>query len=383
MKPFINSSKAEKWSFKFNHPFHLIKYIDFMERMIYPPEKNNQMRTILLFFLTSAVNLLAQNNNGTTSIFEKICTEARVTGAVLVKLDSNEMKTPQVFGIRNAVTKEKITATTIFEAASLSKPVFAQLIFKLAENKVIDLNKPLVEYLPLKAISDNRFSKVTATHVLTHTTGLPNWIKKRKDAQLKFEPGSEFRYSGEAYRYLQRVVESLTNKSIDELMSEYIFQPYDMPNSSFSFNDTSLNCAIPHNSKEEPQIKKLTGRFASAASSLHTTIEDYAKFLLMVKEDTSFFSTTIEVDQKFHISWGMGVGIETQDADTIIWHWGNNWNTFKSFFAYSMEKQTGYVILTNSENGHSIMDEINKLILNTELQFPDWLGYKQRNITGK
>lgn len=315
-----------------------------------------------------------------SNFFDKICMKANVTGAVFSRIDSLGIAELQTFGLRNSKTKKAITTSTIFEAASLSKPVFSSLVFRLVENEILNLDKPLTQYLPFDAVSDPRLKEVTARHVLNHTTGLPNWINKTDNVKLKFTPGSKFNYSGEGYLYLQRVLEHITQQSIDDLMTKYVFKPCGMANSSFSFNDTIGNYANSHDKKGVVQKKKITGKFTSAASSLHTTIEDYSNFILKYIQDTTVFATSIPVDKKLNLSWGLGVGIETHNSETFIWHWGNNWNTFRSVFVYSLKEQKGYVLLTNSENGHRIIQEINKLIFNKELQFPKWLGYKQITI---
>ena len=342
------------------------------------------MKTPVFILLLIGLSLETSGQESYDSLlFNKICAEANITGAAFSELDSSGVVELKTYGVRNYESKQPITTNTIFEAASLSKPVFSALVFKLAENQLINLDKPLTQYLPFNTVSDPRIKEVTARHVLSHTAGLPNWINKTENAKLKFDPGSKFSYSGEGYLYLQRVLEHLTQKSINELMTEYIFDPYDMVNSSFKFNDTLEDYAHPHDKKGNLLKKKLTGKYTSVASSLHTTIEDYSKFILKYKADTSIFQTTIQVDKKKNLFWGLGCGYELHNSDTLIWHWGNNWNTFRSVFVYSLNEQKGYVLLTNSENGHRVLQELNRSMFNKTLQFPKWLGYKQTTIANK
>jgi CubicO group peptidase (beta-lactamase class C family) len=335
---------------------------------------------ILIFFLLGMFSNVQGQELTEYLIFDKICAEANITGAVFSELDSMEIVGLRTFGFRNSETKEVVTSATLFEAASLSKPVFSTLVFRLSENEIINLDKPLIQYLPFEAVSDPRLREVTARHVLMHTSGLPNWTNKTDNVKLKFAPGSKFSYSGEGYLYLQRVIERITQKPIDELMMEYVFKPYNMTNSSFSFNDSLGNYAKPHDKNGNTLEKKLTGTSTSAASSLHSTIEDYSKFVIKFISDTTIFQKSIQVDKKMNLSWALGAGFEVQGSDTLVWHWGNNWNTFRSVFVYSLEKQKGYVLFTNSENGHRILQELNKLVFDQELQFPKWLGYKQITI---
>ena len=107
------------------------------------------------------------------------------------------------YGIRNNDTGDSVNTKTLFDAASMSKPVTAYLTLKLHEREKIELDTPLVNYLQGKIIfKDERYKLITARMVLTHTTGLPNWGKK-----LINEPGATFGYSGEGYVYLGKVLE--------------------------------------------------------------------------------------------------------------------------------------------------------------------------------
>ena len=111
----------------------------------------------------------------------------------------------------NVDTRAVLDEQSIFEAASLSKPVFAYFVMKLVDKGQLNLDTPLYKYMPYPDIEkDERYKFITARMVLTHQTGLPNWRYfdladssmhiKRGDLYLKFTPGTNFSYSGEAYR---------------------------------------------------------------------------------------------------------------------------------------------------------------------------------------
>ena len=123
----------------------------------------------------------------------------------------------------------QVTGDTVFEAASLSKPVFASIVMQLAAEGAIDLTRPLVAYLPLPNPADERAKIITATHVLSHSSGWRNWRNSRDVAlTADFPPGSKFSYSGEGYFFLQRVVEKLTGKGLPRLARERVFVPLGM-----------------------------------------------------------------------------------------------------------------------------------------------------------
>ena len=99
---------------------------------------------------------------------------ASVPGVSVAIID-RDRTTTQGFGVTRASGSDAVNADTVFEAASLSKPVFAYLVLQLAGENVIDLDKPLGEYLALPNAADSAARPITARHVLSHTTGWRNW----------------------------------------------------------------------------------------------------------------------------------------------------------------------------------------------------------------
>ncbi len=138
---------------------------------------------------------------------------ARIPGLSLAELRDGELVRVEVIGVADAASGEPVSEATLFEAASLSTPVFATIVLRLVERGEIDLDRPLVEYLVNERIDDPRGDRITARMVLSHRSGLPNWGGER--LELAFDPGTAFNYSGEGYVYLQRVVEDLTGVSLD------------------------------------------------------------------------------------------------------------------------------------------------------------------------
>jgi len=128
---------------------------------------------------------------------------------------------------------EDASAETLFEGASLGKPLFAYGVLRLVDAKVLDLDRPLYQYLPIPDADNDRMRRVTPRHVLSHTTGLPNWRQQPGPLAPAFEPGQKFSYSGEGYFYLQRVVEAVTGKPFNRFMREQVLDPLGMKQSSY------------------------------------------------------------------------------------------------------------------------------------------------------
>ena len=99
------------------------------------------------------------------------------------------------FGVKDKKTREPVRTDTVFEAASLSKPVFTYGVLKLVDQGKLDLDTPLSSYLPKPYVPDERVGKITARLVLSHRTGFPNWRGSDGLLPIYFSPGERFSYS--------------------------------------------------------------------------------------------------------------------------------------------------------------------------------------------
>src|SRR5262245_47074026 len=123
------------------------------------------------------------------------------------------------FGRTDGDGSPAVNASTVFEAASLSKPVFAYLVMLLVQDNAIDLDKPLDSYLGTPDVPGNALAAtITARHVLSHTTGYRNWRFNDSHTLVPdFTPGERWQYSGEGYFELQRTIEKITGKTLTDL----------------------------------------------------------------------------------------------------------------------------------------------------------------------
>ena len=160
----------------------------------------------------------------------------------------------RAFGVTVANSADAVTADTIFEAASLSKPVFASIVLSLVREGVFDLDRPLSEYLELPNPADARARTITARHALSHTAGWRNWRFARDHTlTADFDPGARFSYSGEGYYFLQRAVERVTGRGLLRLARERIFGPLGMTRTGFMWSpELDGNVARPHSNRGQP-----------------------------------------------------------------------------------------------------------------------------------
>ncbi len=294
---------------------------------------------------------------------------ALIPGLAVAVIRSGELYWSRGFGVRSTSNKKPVTKDTIFAAASLNKPLFAYAVLKLVEQGKLDVDAPLTQYTTKPYIPDPRIKLVTIRRVLSHTTGFPNWSGD-DPLTIKFQPGTKFSYSGEGFLYLQKVVEEITQQPLHQYLNDSLLAPLQMRNSSLIWQSAFQATASDGHNRKGKALPMGKPKLGSAAGSLRTTAEDYAKFLIammkpgtvdspMLTEDslTNMLQPQIQIN-KF-LDWGLGWGLEKVGDERFFWHWGDL-VTFKSFTLANYESGSGIVIFTNSQNGLKICSKIVK-----------------------
>jgi CubicO group peptidase (beta-lactamase class C family) len=282
--------------------------------------------------------------------------KTRATALSVAVLHGPHVVFQQSLGIVDEKTNKLVDERTVFRTASLSKPVFAYLVMKLVDEGLLDVDKPLYQYLqrPLYEYpdyadlkGDERYKLLTARILLSHQSGFPNWrrINRSRRLDFKFNPGKMFKYSGEGYRLLQFILEEMTDKGFNKLAKEKIFLPLGMTNTSFvwerRFDD---NFAVNLRTGLRRFLEG-TKTFPNAAYSLLTNTADYAKFLLAVMNGSDLKSKTLEmmlepqvditskslhapqgtnprIHETIHLAWSMGWGRFHCPQGEAIFHVG-------------------------------------------------------------
>lgn len=353
------------------------------------------MRRIHLYLVISGVILLflpscrTKQSLGETLETEipKLMEAADIPGLSIALIKDGEIVWSGSFGVRSRETNEPVDENTIFEAASLTKTVTAATALKLVERGLLELDTPLSEYLPYpKLADDERYKKITARHVLTHTTGLPNWGNR-----LLRSPGELYGYSGEGFLYLGRTLEKLTGMTLEELARKEIFEPLGMTRTSYVWNELyAANGASGHDRHGfSNPLRQRTD--PNGGASLLTTAKDYATFLCAIMNDQLLEPETIAMMLMPHvkatsrreegkldenISWGFGWGIQPGNTENGFWHWGDN-GDLRAFTVAYKEKKEGLVFFANSENLFSIAESLISLVIDDPQYAFGWLTYKR------
>jgi CubicO group peptidase (beta-lactamase class C family) len=330
----------------------------------------------------------------------RLITEAGVPGLAAASIRGGRIDRYLCCGVRRAHSRALVDETTVFEAASLTKPVFAHAALQLVDQGLLSLDVPLGDILPDYVPGDARASTITPRQVLSHSAGLPNWRNAEWPLKTHFPPGDRFSYSGEGYLYLQKAVEAITAKPAHILVEELVLAPFAMTQSSLIWDFRfDLNRAYPHDDFGRAALSFKPGE-ANAAWSLQTTAQDFARFLLAVLGGARLKSETaalwlrphIEVRHKrpqclgpddddlaTGVAWGLGWGLEP--AKGIFFHWGDI-NGSRAFTIGSIADRCALVIFTNSAMGFSIMPDLLAQFWPGDRPSLAWLNYPRHDAPG-
>jgi CubicO group peptidase (beta-lactamase class C family) len=353
---------------------------------------------------TAPIAMNAATEAGLKRDIPVLMEKAGVPGLSIAVIRGGKTAWMETFGVRNADTKKPVASDTMFNVGSLSKPVFAYGVLKLVDAGKLKLDEPLAPYLPPDyTAGDPRFKQITARIVLSHRTGFPNWPGDGQPLVIHFTPGERFSYSGAGMVFLQKAVEKITGKPLNDYMQEAVFAPLGMKHSSYVWNPAFENeVAVGHNVVGAP-VDLFKAEQANAAASLATTAEDYAIFLDAVLQKKGLKPATLQEMEAKQIAvdpacsncvegtpsgklstsvfWGLGFGIEQTADGESLWHWGDN-GVFKAFFVVRPATKSGVVYMTNSENGLSIARQILAKTLGGEQPAFDWLKYDNYDAPG-
>lgn len=290
---------------------------------------------------------------------------------------------------------EPVDENSVFQVASVSKWVTSFGILNLVEQGKLDLDAPIDQYLTRWHLPESEFDneKVTIRRLLSHSSGLVDGmgyygfapdeevqsieqsLTKASDApysdgvaKVGYEPGTEYQYSGAGYTILQLIIEEVTGQSFQEYMTQAVFEPLNMDNSTFVLSEKpGLKLAQLYN--EDGTISPPIKFTALAAASLYTTTADLSKFMManiagnkVLKQETIAKMTAPETYRNNIPVYGLGPHLYSQkDKNSkIVGHDGSSARPLINTAArIDIKSKDGIIILEmgNQNIASSMADE--------------------------
>lgn len=328
----------------------------------------------LLTLFAGSTPTYAQTNKPVDLSFEQKLPEwmkeTNVPAVGVGIIENNKLKYVKVFG---ALRKDGPPAppNTIFQVASLTKPVVEILTLKLVSEGKWKLDEPLAQYwVDPDVQNDPRHKTLTTRHVVTHQSGFSNWRWLNASKKLEFlaDPGTKVNYSGEGLEYLARALEKKFNQPLEQIAQKHLFQAYGMRETRFFWDATmdESRFAVAHNKEGKPyDVRKYTT--ASAADLLMTTVEDYGRFAVNVLEGKGLSKAVFDDMVRpqvpypsgknlfFGLGWMLMPDLSTGEYALI--HTGSDpgVNTVVVLFPKS---KRGLIVFTNGDNGTQVWTRI-------------------------
>ncbi|MFU8969721.1 serine hydrolase [Chryseobacterium sp. CY353] len=256
---------------------------------------------------------------------------------------------------------------SLFNVASLTKPVTAMTVLRLVSLGKWNLDEPIEKYWVDPDIAkDARHKKLTTRMILSHQTGFPNWRTLAKDKKLSFdfEPGKKYQYSGEGFEYLRKALENKFHKSLEDLAKEMIFQPLNMNSTSYIWNKKLESKNVFGYDREGKLYDIVKNRTANAADDLMTSVEDYSKFLVSVMNNDLLSKAVFEemktkqVKTKQNKYFGLGFEIYDLENNEIALSHGGSDKGVNTIAIILPKTKQGLVIFTNVDDGYKIYETI-------------------------
>ena len=327
---------------------------------------------LLLTLIVGIHETYAQTPTTNTTFEQKLpgwMEDTNVPAVGIGLIENGKLKYIKVFGALKKDTPAP--ANTIFQVASLTKPVVEILTLQLVSSGQWKLDEPLANYwIDPDVQNDPRHKKLTTRHVLTHQSGFENWRSMSASKKLEFiaDPGTNVNYSGEGLEYLRRALEKKFKQPLEQLARKRLFQPFGMKHTRF-FWDVSMDesrFAVAHNKDGKPyEIHKNTT--ANAADLLLTTVEDYGKFAVNVLKGKGLSKPVFDdmVRPQAHstrgrsMSFGLGwmVMSNLSTGEYALIHTGSDPGV-STVIVLLPKSQRGLIVFTNGDNGTQVWTKI-------------------------
>lgn len=336
-----------------------------------------------------------------------------VPGVSIAVIHEGKLEWAGGYGVAEAPAGPPVDKETLFQAASISKPVTALAALRLVQAGVLDLDAdagPLLKSWQLPQSPLARTEKVTLRRLLSNTAGttvsgfagyppgspLPTTAQilsgeapaNSRAVTLRSVPGSTWNYSGGGYVIVQQLIEDVTGKPFAQVMQEQVFDPLDMTNTTFEQPlpaSLEARAAAGHDRNGRPLPGKWRIYPELAAAGLWTTAEDVAKFALALQRAADGAPGAIlapELAKEMLTPgmgrWGLGVQMGGPNGGRWFAHGGANAGYRERMIAF-LGAGKGAVVLTNGDNGIPLFNEILRSIADV-YDWPDLQAREKRVV---
>jgi CubicO group peptidase (beta-lactamase class C family) len=353
---------------------------------------------VIFFYYRGRDNLTNILTTKMEQVLPQLLEEYQVPGAALALVRDGEVAWSRGYGLADKEQNVPVTDDTVFQAASISKALTSWGVMRLVENGQLELDAPIEQYLTRWHLPPSSYdaSGVTIRRLLSHSAGLSvesyyglspelalpsleeslSGIGGSPKVEIVMEPGTQYGYSNGGYVLLQLIVEEVTGETFSAFMQREVLDPLGMVHSSFEWRaDLRPATALGYSQSGSPFPNFLFTE--QAASGLYSTAADLARFVAaempgpdgepagrgVLAPETLALMFKLAITNGIMAGEGLGQTVATlPDGSKVIEH-GGDLRGWKARITANPQWGVGIVILTNSDNGMSlVMDMVNMLL---------------------
>jgi CubicO group peptidase (beta-lactamase class C family) len=328
----------------------------------------------------------------------------KVPGVSVAFFDHGQILWTRAYGFADVASKKPVTPDTLFQAASISKPVAALAALRLVQDGKLSLDEDVNVKLRTWKVPENEFTqkdKVTIRRILSHSAGLTvhgfagyasgepvptvvqilNGEKPANSDPIRVDifPSTLWRYSGGGYVILQALMSDVTGKPFPQIMSELVLRPAGMTHSTYEQplpQNRASEAATPYRANGDPVKGGWHTYPEMAPAGLWTTPSDLARMAMEVQSEYAGKSSKIlsqdmarQMLTKQFGTWGLGFGLESPGAKPSFGHTGGN-EGFRCNIETYTDSGQGFAVMTNSDSGGELYQEIYRAVAK-EYGWPD------------
>jgi CubicO group peptidase (beta-lactamase class C family) len=375
---------------------------------------------ILFIILTSrfvnAQESASQIEEKVDPVIQQVMKSYDLPGLAIAIVKDNKIAYAKGFGVKNLKTKDPITTKSLFHMASVSKPFSATAIMQLVEQGKVNLDDPVVKYLPYFKVNDERYKEITIRQMLSHISGMPDvrdyewdkpeyddgaaerYIRSLTDRELIGAPGETLAYSNMAFEVLGDLIAKVSGMSFEDYVKTNILDPLDMKESTFLKKKVSPELATtPHVMGLKIEVSDVYPyhRAHAPSSTLHSNVLEMSSWAMANMNKGTFKGKRILKSESYDILWepaklndgktiqvGLSWFLRTyRDIDTVF-HSGGDVG-YRTFFVMMPEKKAAAVVLSNCDFAPTGNIAIAALFITLGLEPPQIPGPPIRAVMGK
>jgi CubicO group peptidase (beta-lactamase class C family) len=347
--------------------------------------------SILLYAFIFSIACIAQDIESKVDEYVNAYVKmGRFSGSILIA-QNGEVLVSKGYGMANYEHDVPNTPQTKFRLGSITKQFTSMAIMQLQEKGLLNVNDPIIKLIPdYPEVGE----KITIHHLLTHTSGIPNFtsfpdyvktmmipspvektVERFKDKPLEFEPGEKYSYSNSGYVLLGYIIEKVTGKSYEEYIEENIFKPLNMKDTGYDHYITLLkHRATGYDLTDDGPVNAdyIDMTIPHAAGALYSTVEDlYTWDRALYTEKLVSKSSLDKIFTPFKNNYGYGWGITTLFNRTCTRH-GGGINGFRSDIIRFVDNDACVVVLSNIEGApvNRISEDLTAILFGEKYELP-------------